>query len=152
MRLLLINLGLIKRNLMKLFLSILTVLFFTFNAVAQNSPDILGIWCSGKKDCKVQLYKNGNTIEGKIVWLLEDKDEDGKLILDRKTNQPLVGLKILWNAIYNPTTKYFENGIAYIKGREFCGKFKLNKDGTLAVTGFICSLQFLHKTDTWTRE
>lgn len=114
-------------------------------------PDVLGTWCSGKKDCKVQLYKNGNTIEGKVVWLLEDKDENGNLLLDSKYNKPLVGLKILWDAVYNPITNYFENGIAYVKGHEFCGKFKLNNDGTLSVTGFICSLKFLHKTDTWTR-
>ena len=105
---------------MKSFLLTLVVLFIAFNSKAQAMPDVLGVWCSGKKDCKVQLYKNGNTIEGKVVWLLEDKD-------------------------------YFENGIAYVKGHEFCGKFKLNKDGTLDVTGFICSLKFLKKTDTWTR-
>jgi uncharacterized protein (DUF2147 family) len=136
---------------MKTTLYILFALFFIELTKAQNPPDVLGVWCSGKKDCKVQLYKNGNTIEGKVVWLLEDKDENGNLLLDSKYNKPLVGLKILWDAVYNPITNYFENGIAYVKGREFCGKFKLNKDGTLDVTGFICSLKFLKKTDTWTR-
>jgi uncharacterized protein (DUF2147 family) len=136
---------------MKSFLFTLVVLFIAFNSKAQAMPDVLGVWCSGKKDCKVQLYKNGNTIEGKVVWLLEDKDEHGNLLLDSKYKKPLVGLKILWDAVYNPITNYFENGIAYVKGHEFCGKFKLNKDGTLDVTGFICSLKFLKKTDTWTR-
>lgn len=115
-------------------------------------PNVLGIWCSGKKDVKVQLYKAGNTIEGKIIWLLEEKDKFGKPISDKKSDKPLVGLRILWDAVYNPITKYFENGIAYVKGHEFCGKFKLNNDGTLSVTGFICGLKFLQKTDIWTRE
>ena len=136
---------------MKIILLFLISTLFLSNSNAQIIPDVLGIWCSGKKDCKVQLYKNGNTIEGKVIWLLEDKDKDGNLLLDSKYNKPLVGLRILWDAVYNPITNYFENGIAYVKGREFCGKFKLNNDGTLDVTGFICSLKFLKKTDTWTK-
>ena len=136
---------------MKTTLFALAILFFASNIYSQSIPDVLGVWCSSKKDCKVQLYKMGNTIEGKVVWLLEDKDEDGNLLLDSRYNKPLVGLKILWDAVYNPVTNYFENGIAYVKGHEFCGKFKLNSDGTLAVTGFVCSLKFLHKTDTWTK-
>ena len=133
-----------------IFLFLISTLFLS-NSNAQIMPDVLGIWCSGKKDCKVQLYKNGNTIEGKVIWLLEDKDKNGELLLDSKYKKPLVGLRILWDAVYNPITNYFENGTAYVKGREFCGKFKLNKDGTLDVTGFICSLKFLKKTDTWTK-
>lgn len=125
---------------------------FMLKSYGQQMPDVLGVWCSGKKDCKVQLYQNGNTIEGRIVWLLEDKDENGNPILDQRFKKPLVGLRILWDAVYNPITNYFENGIAYVKGHEFCGKFKLNSDGTLSVTGYICSLSFLHKTDVWTRE
>jgi len=138
-------------------LFILLACLFSKDAFGQKMPNVCGIWCSSNKDCKVQLYQQGNTIEGKIIWLLEDKDENGQLILDKKNpdpelrNQPLVGLKILWDAIYNPITQYFENGIAYVKGREFCGKFRLNSDGTLSVTGYICGLKFLHKTDTWTR-
>ena len=127
-------------------------LLFMIEAHGQTIPDVCGIWCSSKKDCKVQLYRNGNTVEGKVVWLLEDKDEDGKLLLDHRSNKPLVGLRILWDAVYNPLTQCYENGIAYVKGHEFCGKFKMNPDGTLSVTGYICSLKFLHKTDTWTRE
>lgn len=122
------------------------------NTFGQKIPAVEGIWCSSKKDCKVMLYRNGNTIEGKIVWLLKDKDDNGKPLLDERFKQPLVGLKVLWDAVYNPVTNYFENGIAYVRGREFCGKFRLNNDGTLSVTGFICSLGFLHKTDVWTRE
>ena len=133
-----------------IFLFLISTLFLS-NSNAQIMPDVLGIWCSGKKDCKVQLYKNGNTIEGKVIWLLEDKDKNGELLLDSKYKKPLVGLRILWDAVYTPITNYFENGTAYVKGREFCGKFKLNKDGTLDVTGFICSLKFLKKTDTWTK-
>jgi hypothetical protein len=132
-------------------------LFFIFSCFAlssygQNMPDVLGVWCSSKKDCKVQLYKNGKSIEGKVVWLLEDKDDDGKPLLDSRSNKPLLGLRILWDAVYNPMTDYFENGIAYVKGHEFCGRFRLNADGTLSVTGYICSLKFLHKTDIWTKE
>ena len=130
---------------------LIAVLSFVFISYAQDAPDILGVWCSGNKDCKVQLYKNGNTIEGKVVWLLEEMDEHGKQLPETKNNKSKIGLRVLWDAVYNPITNYFENGIAYVRGHEFCGKFKLNKDGTLSVTGFICSLKFLRKTDTWTR-
>ena len=133
-------------------------ILFTIDTFGQSMPDVCGIWCSSAKDCKVQLYKNGDAVEGKIIWLRKSKDEYGKPLVDHKNpnpelrNKPMVGLKVLWDAVYNPVTNYFENGIAYVKGREFCGKFKLNPDGTLSITGYICSLKFLRKTDVWTRE
>jgi hypothetical protein len=138
--------------------SLILLIFLACDLFCQQIPNVCGVWCSSAKDCKVQLYRNGNTIEGKIIWLLHDRDKEGRPLLDHRNpnpelrSRPMIGLKILWSAVYNPVTKYFEDGIAYMKGHEFCGRFKLNEDGTLSVTGYICSLRFLRKSDIWTRE
>jgi uncharacterized protein (DUF2147 family) len=89
-----------------------------------------------------------------LLWLKKGYDENGKPLLDEDNpdpslrNRPLVGMKVLWDARYNPQTGTFDEGTAYKNGHTFCGKMKLNSDGTLKVTGYICSLKFLKKSDT----
>ena len=140
---------------MKLFL--LYIILFFSSSFAEETPNVLGIWTCRKRDCKVEIYKIGNTYEAKLLWARKELDENGKPKLDvknpdpSKRNLPIIGGKTLWNAKYNSTTKYFENATAYRNGKYFCGKFKLNTDGTLTITGYDCSLRFLKFSETWSR-
>ncbi|MCC6583720.1 MAG: DUF2147 domain-containing protein, partial [Chitinophagales bacterium] len=36
-------------------------------------------------------------------------------------------------------------------GTVYCGKMKLNADGTLQLRGYVCKVKFIGKSDTWTR-
>ena len=141
---------------MKLFFSF--ILFFVVQLlIANDTPNVLGIWTCSKKDCKVEIYKTGNTYEAKLLWARKEIDEKGKPKLDKnnpdpsKRNLPIIGGRTLWNATYNAATGYFEEATAYRNGRYFCGKFKLNADGTLTITGYNCSLRFLRFSETWSR-
>ena len=134
------------------------ILIFTFQLLnANEAPKVEGIWTCSNKDCKVEIYKNGNTYEAKLLWSRKELDENGRPKLDVKNpdvsvrNLPVIGNKTLWNAKYNPTTHYFEGADAYRNGRYFCGKFKLNTDGTLTVIGYNCSFKFLRFSETWSR-
>ena len=134
------------------------ILFFaTQSLMANEAPKVEGVWTCSKKDCKVEIYKTGNTYEAKLLWARKELDENGKQKLDvkntdaAKRNLPIIGGRTLWNAKYNAVTGYFEDATAYRNGRYFCGKFKLNTDGTLTITGYNCSLRFLKFSETWSR-
>lgn len=141
---------------MKLFHAFIFYLSFSL-LNATETPKVEGTWTCSKKDCKVEIYKTGNTYEAKLLWARKELDENGKPKLDvknpdaTKRNLPIIGGKTLWNAKYNQTTNYFEDATAYRNGKYFCGKFKLNADGTLTITGYNCSLKFLRFSETWTR-
>ena len=132
-------------------------LIFSLMTLANPAPNICGIWLSKSGDYKVEIYKNGNTYEGKLLWLKKGHDANGNPLLDKDNpdpnlrSRPLVGMKVLWNARYNSETGTFDDGTAYKNGHTFCGKMKLNHDGTLKVTGYICALRFLKKSDTLIR-
>lgn len=125
--------------------------------ISNEAPKVEGIWTCSKKDCKVEIYKTGNTYEAKLLWARKEIDENGKHKLDvknpdpSKRNLPIIGGRTLWNAKYNATTNYFEDATAYRNGRHFCGKFKLNEDGTLTIIGYICSMNILRFSETWSR-
>ena len=134
------------------------ILFFSVHLLlANDAPKVEGIWTCSKKDCKVEIYKTGNTYEAKLLWARKEIDEKGNPKLDvknpdpSKRNLPIIGGRTLWNAKYNTTTNYFEDATAYRNGRHFCGKFKLNEDGTLTIIGYICSMNILRFSETWSR-
>lgn len=141
---------------MKLFLLYIMSLF-SASIIAEEIPKVEGTWTCSKKDCKVEVYKVGNTYEAKLLWSRKELDENGNPKLDvknpdaTKRNLPIIGGRTLWNAKYNPSTGYFEDATAYRNGRYFCGKFKVNTDGTLTITGFNCSFKFLRFSETWSR-
>jgi uncharacterized protein (DUF2147 family) len=141
---------------MKLIYSII-LLFVYHLPYANEAPKVEGIWTCSKKDCKVEIYKTGNTYEAKLLWARKELDENGKPKLDvknpdaAKRNIPVIGNKTLWNAKYNSKTHYFEEATAYRNGRYFCGKFKLNEDGTLTIIGYNCVYKFIRFSETWSR-
>ena len=67
---------------MKLFLQNI-ILFLSVHAMA-SEPNVIGIWTCSKKDCKVEVYKVGNTYEAKLLWARKEVDEKGNPKLDVK--------------------------------------------------------------------
>jgi uncharacterized protein (DUF2147 family) len=133
-----------------LFALLLTAIYLR----AYPSKDICGVWMSSDKSVKVQIYKFGNTYEGKVLWI---ESEDGKQKLDEHNpdpalrNRPMVGVKVLWGLVYNSEKEIFENGSAYVNGHTFCGKAQYLQDGNLKVTGYVCALKFLKKSEIFHR-
>lgn len=131
------------------------ILSFVYYSCTLLANDISGDWISSQKDLKVRVYKVGNTYEAKVLWM--PKEEDGSPPKDsdnpdpKLRNRSMIGLRVLWGMVYNKETHEYEHGTAYVHGREFCGKAKLNPDGTLKVTGYVCVLKFLKKSETFIR-
>ena len=62
-----------------------------------------------------------------------------------------MGLKTVTKFKRNETEGKYTEGKVYKKGKTYCGKITLNPDGTLGLRGFLCSMSFIGKSDTWTR-
>ena len=57
-----------------------TTLLFTFAsliAFSQTNADIVGEWYNAEKDAVITLYEDGETVSGKITWMLYPNDENG---------------------------------------------------------------------------
>lgn len=143
----------------KYFASFLTLLLLTGFSLLATEPNISGVWLVGDKDYHIELYRTANgEIEGKVVWMKEPLDKKtGKPRTDvdnedpAKRNVPIMGLKTVYNFKWDEASGEFINGNVYKKGTVYCGRMKLNPDGTLHLRGYVCKVKFLGKSDTWTR-
>lgn len=140
----------------KIFL-IATILFSSISTLfAQNVEGIKGVWLNETKDVKVEIYATGNKYAGKITWLKNMYEADGKTPKKDVNNadvslrnRTIIDLNILtgfsfddgeWTGgtLYDPKT-----------GKTFKSKMKL-KGGNLEIRGYVGSPAF-GKTTIWTK-
>ena len=128
---------------------LIVFLVLTMMSVAGYAQDVIGKWVTEGGDSQVEIYKNGDKLNGKIVWL---KKGDGLLDVhnpDKKLqSRKLVGTNILtgltkkgekWEGgkIYNP-----KNGKTY--------KCSIWLEGnSLKVRGYVA---MFYETQTWTKK
>jgi len=111
----------------KIALVIFAFVSILFSAKAQqNADDIIGVWLTGSGKAHVKIDRVGNYYFGRIVWLKEPLNAEGKPKVDKnnedisKQSKPLMGMQLvggfewknnnLWDNgnIYDP-----ENGKSY---------------------------------------
>lgn len=139
----------------KLFL--IALIFISSQLFAAFSPDdIIGVWKDGQGKGQVQIYKHNGRYYGKIIWLKNPKDENGKPKVDRKNpnpnlrTKPIIGLVMLKDFRYDEDE--WSDGHIYnpSDGKEYKAYMKLRDKNTLSVRGYV-GISLLGKTDTWTR-
>ena len=140
---------------MKKLILIFASLVFCLNSFAQKveADAILGNWLTGSKKGVVQIYKEGNKYNGKIIWLKTPTYEDGKPKVDKhnpdkaKQTVPLMGLNML--AGFSFDGEKWTNGTIYDpeKGKTYSCKIMMKGD-MLDVRGFI-GISLIGRTDTW---
>ena len=90
-----------------------------------NSKQIVGKWYDENKDAQIEMFQKGNMLFGKIVWLKEPNDAQGKPKLDKfnpdpaKRNKPILGLEII-------------TGLEFVEGKWIKGKIYSPKEGQTA--------------------
>lgn len=121
-------------------------------AEAQKADDIVGIWMPSEGTSYIQIYKSKNSGKyfGRIVWLKEPNDENGKPKTDPdgKPILKMVNLKDFvfddgeWTdgTIYDP-----KSGELYYCSIEMPKKDKLDVRGSLDPFGLV------GRTDVWVR-
>jgi uncharacterized protein (DUF2147 family) len=122
--------------------------------VVACAADIKGKWLTEEGKGQVLMEDCGGKVCGKIVWLKEPNDKDGKPQADvlnedpSLRGRPVVGIKLtemapegdVWKGtIYNPED-----------GKTYKGEVKLQPDGTLLVKGCVLG-GILCDDQTWTR-
>ncbi len=133
-----------------LFLSLAMMLI----APAAFSQEVTGKWLTSDAEAVVEIYKSGSKLDGKIVWLKNAKDGNGKPMTDKenpdqsKKNHPLIGLLMLSDLKQNGTK--WEGGKIYdpSEGKTYkCSVWLEN--GKLKVRGYA---GMFYQTQTWTRK
>lgn len=138
---------------MHYFLSILTLIYLgeTPTYVSQ----IQGTWLSSDQEVKLEIYKRGEKLYGKIIWFKTGKDT-GKFPYDEKNpnpklrNRKIVGLEILQGFQYDGRSKKWKHGSIYHPqyGKVFKGSMWLDGSDNLKIRAYW---GLIYRTNTWQR-
>ncbi|GGH78868.1 uncharacterized protein (DUF2147 family) [Filimonas zeae] len=115
-------------------------------------------WYNAEKTSKIQIYKaTDGKFYGKITWLAQPNDENGKPRTDVKNpkdnlrNTPLLNYPILKAFVQNTKdANVYEEGTVYDpkSGKTYCGKLTV-EGKTLRLKGFVCGFSLLSRSSTW---
>ncbi|WP_036678720.1 DUF2147 domain-containing protein [Daejeonella oryzae] len=130
---------------------------FTIPAFSQSSDAIMGKWLNSSGEGQTMIYKKGSFYYGKLVWLKNPNDEEGKPKMDSKNpvaslkTKPLLGLEILKKFKYTDEGVW-ENGSIYDPktGKTYSCKLSMVSSDKLDVRGYV-GFSLLGRTETWTR-
>ena len=145
-------------------LIVIPILFLAATSVfGTDQSKILGIWQTELDESKVEMYRCGERLCGKIIWLkkpIYTDSQDGVVgtpVIDRKNpdsslrNRPLIGLQILdrFTSVNGIT---WENGTCYDpkSGKTYRGKLHLAAPDRLELRGFI-GIPLFGRSSVWTR-
>lgn len=123
---------------------------------AQQADAITGTWLNEEKDAKVQVYRNGNKYYGKLTWIKDAYEDDGKTLRkDSKNpdaalrNRDLINLVILRNFVFDDGE--WTDGKIYDpkSGKTYSSKMKL-QGNTLEIRGYV-GISMFGRTTVWTK-
>lgn len=125
------------------------------NAATTEGDKIVGIWETGSGKARVKIIKSGNYYYGRIVWLREPNNEEGKPKVDKnnpdesKRQAPLLGMRMLAGFEFKGSNLW-EDGTIYDpeSGSTYNCKINLEDDNTMNIRGFI-GISAFGRTDMW---
>lgn len=134
-------------------ITLFSFFFTSFFAQEVSADAVIGSWLTASGKAIVNIYKEGDKYNGKIIWLKTPNYDDGKPKMDKnnpdkeKRTAPLLGLNMLkgftfrkgqWldGTIYDP-----ENGKTY-------SCFIKYREGMLDLRGYI-GISLVGRTQTW---
>jgi len=135
---------------MKVWTCLATVLLTAITAFGAGPGDVLGSWKTDGGDSRLELFRCGEKICGKIVWLkapnyIDSKDGPvGKTKVDRKNpdpalrNRPILGLQVMKGLTFKGD-KRWGNGACYDPetGKSYKCKMHLASPDRLELRGYI---------------
>lgn len=136
----------------------LFIVFFVLSVqvFAQKKDDILGKWLNPSGEGQIEIYKRGDKFFGKLAWIKEPNDANGKPKTDEKNPteslriRPILGLEILKNFIFDDG-KWVDGTIYDPKsGKTYSCKLTLKDNNQLSVRGFI-GVSLIGRTEVFKR-
>ena len=139
------------------------ILLTATTAFGAGPSDILGIWRTERDESKVEVFRCGEKLCGKIVWLKNPKYTDssegriGTPIIDRKNpdparrSRPLIGLQLM-AGFTGQGGNSWGNGTVYDpkSGKTYRGKIHLAAPDRLELRGYI-GISLIGRTSVWRR-
>ena len=129
-----------------------------FVAYSQNSSSITGNWYNQEKDAVIEISQNGDSFQGKIIWMLNPNDENGNPKTDPLNpdeslrSRSRLGMVIMYNFKLDEDNVW-EDGEIYDpkSGNTYNGTMTLVSDNKLDLRGYV-GLPIFGRTSTWTRK
>ncbi|MGF1924415.1 MAG: DUF2147 domain-containing protein [Bacteroidia bacterium] len=132
------------------------LVFFTSICFAQNKDAIVGKWLTATGEGQIEIYKRSDKYFGKLFWIKDPNDENGKPKLDQKNpnaslrGKSILGLEILKNFIFEDG-KWIDGTIYDPQtGKTYSCNLTLKENGQLGVRGYI-GISLIGRTETWRR-
>ena len=103
----------------------------------------VGVWLRDTGSSKIEIYRCGSRLCGKIVWLREPNDADGNPRTDVENpdpalrDQPLIGLQVILNMVQSGDNKWEGEVYKSDDGRIFSGNMRMSDDDTIALAGCV---------------
>jgi len=148
---------------MKILTCFTILLLSATTAFCAGLNGILGVWNTELDESKVEIFRCGEKICGKIIWLknpvyTDSRDgEVGTPVIDRKNpvpaleNRPVLGLRILEGFVEQGDNTWGD-GTCYDpkSGNTYRGKIHLDAPDRLELRGYI-GIPLFGRTSVWTR-
>jgi len=126
-----------------------------------QADQVIGIWLTEEGNSQIEITKTPNgQFAGRIVWMEEPLDEQGKPKVDKENpnaalrNRPLQNLMILQGFTYNANRREWSGGTIYDpkEGKTYDAVMRLDGNNTLVLRGFVMGMRMLGRNSAWTRE
>jgi len=142
---------------MKRFFIILSIclVVITLTAMAQDPGEqICGTWLNEEKDSHIEIFRRNGKFYGKVVWLKEPLDKEGKPVTDlnnpdpKLQKRPILGIEIISGLEYR--NNKWVNGTIYAPKRGQYAECSaiISSKGTLELT---VRKSFFSATKSFTR-
>lgn len=137
---------------------VLTIISVMLAASAAFAQDVIGKWKLDDGTAIVEVYKNGDAYNGKIVWLEEPTDADGTPAKDNNNPDPalrtreLIGLNML-SGLKKTADNEYSGGKIYDPGNGKTYNCSMKVEGNvLKVRGSLDKRGLLGRTMDWFRQ
>ena len=145
--------------LMKKIFVILSLISFSSFSLAEkfSADDVLGFWLTKEERAVIQIYKNGDKYEGKLVWLIDVHTGKKEIVLDDKNPDQELQKRSLQGLVNLRGFKFDEgewvDGEIYDpkKGKTYSAKMKLKNQNELHLRGYI-GIPMFGRTSEWKRQ
>ena len=142
-----------KKTILAIALSISSI-----SAFAQTNSVIVGEWYNAEKDAIITIYEDGETVSGKITWMLYPNDDKGNPKTDplnpdeKLKSRPRMGM-VMMSGFTFIKDKVWDDGELYDpkKGKTYSGMMTLKDKNTIDLRGYI-GFSFIGRSSTWTRK
>ena len=142
----------IKKN--KLLLISIFIASFSYS----QSYNIEGDWYTENNNAIIKIYKDGNTLSGKITWMKTPNDENGNPKTDPENpdeklkSRKRLGMIMMYNFSYDEEEQW-DDGEIYDpeSGNTYSGIITMTSKNKLDLRGYV-GISWFGRTSQWTRK